>query len=499
MSPLLAHRAETAARARRPLAACALAAILGACGGSTSSGGGPPQMRVVDVVYQASTQYDVLVNSASVATGMAYGQATALQAAAQNANALVLEPTGTTTQVLSVTFSVASGADYTAFALESSGGLTAVVASQDNSSLASGQARISLVNAFPGQSALDFYLTAPGATLPASPSLSAVTYPGASSSSGSGSGSSSSSGSGSGPSTSVSTVAASELDVTAGDYRLRAVATGDATQTVIYDSGPITLAAGADLLLAVLQTSGSAAAFTLMSLDDAGDVVWIPDQRVQLRMGNFAPALGSVDTFLDPAGTANGSSTLFASGLSLGSVSAYQDALPGSYELSFAPTGQTQPLVQAAGSLGASTAASVFAIGLSGQASPANLQLLVLTDDLTAPASGYGKLRVVQAAPDLAAQDVVLLDSTGAISQRIVPSLAFGGSSSYLALAAQTYTIALVPTGLDQPLLPSSSGVSVDLTAGSIVTLVVDGCQNPGAGICGGASASVQIVPLADN
>jgi hypothetical protein len=219
-------------------------------------------------------------------------------------------------------------------------------------------------------------------------------------------------------------------------------------------------------------------------------------------MGQFAPALGAVDAFLDPSGTANSSTNLFASDLPLGSVTGYTAELPGAYEGAMALTGQTLSVVQASLPLSASTAISVFAIGLSGQPSPANLQLLTLVDDLSTPVSGMANLRIVQLAPDLPPVDVVVLDVSGTtpvISGRLVADLAYAGASANLSLTAGSYTIALVPTGADTPLLPTSGGLALNLTAGTVSTLVVEGCEYPGSGICGAGSTALQLATLQDN
>jgi hypothetical protein len=463
-----------------------LCLALASCGGGGGgAGNGPPQLRVVDAVYDASSNYDVLVNSASAVTDMAYGQATTFQAAQSGSNSVVFEPTGTTVTVLTASFSATTGYNDTVLALEGQSALAAVIVAQDNGAVSSGQSRLSLVHACPQEASLDFYLTGPTDDLPASPSVPALTYTASAS----------------------SALAPAVLTVSSGDYRLRAVATGDTTQTVVYDSGTITLESGVDLLAAVVQTSGSAAPFSLMALDASSNVSQIADQRVQLRMGNFAPALGSVDTFLDTSGTSDSSATLFAPGLDNGNVSGYQAVLPGSYRGSMAAAGSTQEIVGAPLALSPSTSVSVFAIGFSGQTGAAALQLLTLLDDLTTPASGMAKLRVVLASPDVGTLsssgtvDVVALDTSGSspvISRRLVVNLAYAGASTYLSLAAGSYTIALVPAGVDTPLLPSSSGVPVSLAAGTVNTIVVDGCEYPGSGVCASGANSLTLVPLDD-
>jgi len=455
-----------------------LGLVLASCGNGNGGGSAAPQVRVVDAAYQASNNFDVLVNSVSAATDFAYGGLTAYQPAAEGGNAVVFEPTGTKTTVLSASFPGANGYDYSVFALQDGTALSALIVAQSNASVPSGQARLSFVSAYPGQGALDIYLTAPTADLPARPTIAALSFQGS------------------------ATVAISPvvIGVAAGDYRIRAYAAGS-TSTAAFDSGTITAASGADLLLAVSQTSGSAAPFTLLALGADGSQFTIADQRVELRLANFAPAQGTVDTFLDPGSTGNSSANAFASGLGALGVTAYQTELPGAYRVSMANAGSTVELVGTPLALGPGTARSIFAIGLGGQASPDELRLLALTDDLSDPPVGQGKLRMVNVAPDLVPVDVVLLDLSGpspVIARRLAVNLSYTGASAYIALPAGNYTAAVVPTGLDTPLLPSSSGAALALAAGQVLTLVIDGCRYPGSGTCGAASAALRLDSLTD-
>ena len=464
-------------------AAVLLAFFLSACGGS--SGSGTPDLRVVDAAYGAPYNFDVLVNSASTVTDMGYLQASAFEAIPSGSTSVQFEPTSTTTVAVSSNFDANNGYNYSVLVVEGASGLTSLVVSQSNSGVPSGQARLTFVGATPGVGSLDFFVTSPTAALPASASMPSVSYAG-----------------------DGATVAPVPLVINAGDYRIRAIASGDATQTIVFDSGRISLDSGADLLLAIVPTSGSAASFSLLSLDDNSNVYQISDQRVQIRVGNFAPAIGSVDAYLDAVSSSGSSGTLLDSGMALGAASAYQDELPAAYRVSFTASGQA-PEISGLGSdlaLAPSTAMSVFAIGLGGQGPPNNLQLLALQDNLQAPASGMVKLRVVQLAPDINnggtnLVDVVALDASGIpTSPPLVSSLAYTGASQYLSLPAGSYTVALVPSGLQTPVLPSPSGVALNLAAGSVQTLVVSGCQTPGSGICASApNSALQLLVLQDN
>jgi hypothetical protein len=473
---MTARRPWPALLRRAPPLAAAL--LLAACGGGSSNGSGPPQLRVVDAVWQASTNYDVLVNATSAATDLAYGQADAYGAAVQGANTVVFEPTGTTTTALTASFSAANGSNYTVFALAGNAALGSLIVAQDNGSVPSGQARLSFVHADSAQAALDFYVSAPGADLPASPTLSGLAYAGGS--------------------TSGSAIAPVVVTLAAGELRLRAVASGDSTRTVVYDSGTLSVAAGADLLLTVLQASGSAAPFTLLSLGADGSLYFLGDQRVQLRLGNFAPGLAALDGYLDPSGEGNLAANLLDSGIPAMAAAPYQSVQPGAWRASLALAGQTVEQVGAALALAPGTARSVFAVDVTGPGAPQNLQLLSFLDDLSAPPTGLSRLRVLHLSPDLGPVDVVVLDLSGqvpVITQTLVAGLTYGGASAYLDLAPASPAVAVVPSGATQPLLPAG-GVPIQLSSGTVSTLVIGGCRNAGSLSCG--STALQLDQLAD-
>jgi hypothetical protein len=145
---------------------------------------------------------------------------------------------------------------------------------------------------------------------------------------------------------------------------------------------------------------------------------------------------------------------------------------------------------------------SVFSTGVASQAAPRNLKLIAVRDDLHAPPTGMAKLRLVFTAPDLSTSvDLVTLVTVGGvlrIGQRPIVNLPYAGASPYATLAPGAYTLAVVPTGADTPVLPVSTGTAVTLTAGTVNSLVFTGCQTPGSGVCAGVATPLQLVPLSD-
>ncbi len=455
---------------------------LGGCTGGGNASGTAPLVRAVNAVYGAPTSYDIVVDAATTPTAskLAYGQASAFAAVATGSASVAFEPSGTTTAAVTANFSAAAGTNYSVLAVQGSTALTTVTVAHNAAVVAAGRSQLTFVHAAPGTGALDLYVTTPTAALPTAATQTALAYAG--------------DGASIGPLPQV---------VTAGDYRIRAVASGDTTRTVVFDSGPVTLMAGADALLAVVPVSGSAATFTLLSLAADGTVLTIGDQRVQVRVGNFAPATGGIDAYFDQNGAGNGATAPFATSVAQGTASAYQALLPQAYHVSFTSSGITNELVGKDLAFAAGTTFSVFSVGINGLAPPDNLQLLAVADDLRAPPSGMAKLRLIQLSPDIATSvDLVSIDTSGTtpvILSRLIVNLAYTGASTYVDVMPGSLTVALVPTGTSSlPLLPSNAGVVLSPVAGGIATLVVNGCRHPLSATCATASTPLQLVTLAD-
>jgi len=465
------------------LGALTLTLLLAACNGGVSTGNGTtPMLRVANLAYAAPSNFDVLQGTTTLATNLPYGQATAFVNASTGGTTVTFDPTGTTTASITANLTIAGGTNYSVLALQGNSALTYLDVAAQAPSLGTGQAQVSFVNAAPAQGGLDIYVTSPTAALPLTPSQTAIGYAG-----------------------DAATVTPVPFSVTAGDYRVRAVKTGDTTQALVYDSGPLVFAAGANPLLVFVPVTGSASALSMVSLGSDSTVTTIADQRTQVRVGNFAPANGTVDTYFDQNGMSNGATTPFDTTLAQGSASAYQSLLPGAYHASFTVSGQTAELIGSDLTLAAGTSVSVFAAGVANQAVPYNLKLLVVRDDLRAPVTGMAKLRVVHLSPDLypgSSIDLVPLTTANGITtvgQTIIRNLAYAGASSYASVIPGNYTLAVVPTGAQTPVLPTSAGVPITLTANTVTTLVVAGCLQPSSGVvCATSTTPLQLIQLND-
>ncbi len=142
--------------------------LITGCGG----GGSQTRFRLMNAVPDESN-LDVLVNSASVATNVAYGTSNGYQSVKSGSQQVVIEPSGTSTALLTESITFSSGTDTTIVASNFSSNISALVLTDDNSAPASGDFKLRIVNCAPGLGPADVYIVAPGTDLnTVSPTLS---------------------------------------------------------------------------------------------------------------------------------------------------------------------------------------------------------------------------------------------------------------------------------------------------------------------------------------
>jgi hypothetical protein len=139
-------------------------------------GGGATRFRMVNAVPDESN-LDVLVDSTTVATNIAYGTSTNYQSVKSGSRQVQFEPSGTTTSLLQQSISFSSGSDTTLIASNFSSSITALVLADDNSAPSSGDFKLRVVNASPSLGTADVYIVAPATDLnTVSPTLSSLGF-----------------------------------------------------------------------------------------------------------------------------------------------------------------------------------------------------------------------------------------------------------------------------------------------------------------------------------
>jgi hypothetical protein len=157
------------------MVAAASILLIAGCGG-----GGKTRVQWVNAVPDQSN-LEVLVNSTSTANDIAYGTSTGYQTVKAGSQQVVIEPSGSSTALLTQSISFSSGTDTTVIASNFSSSIAALVLADDNSAPSSGNFKLRIVNSAPGLGPADVYIVAPATDLNSvSPTLSSLGFDSAS-------------------------------------------------------------------------------------------------------------------------------------------------------------------------------------------------------------------------------------------------------------------------------------------------------------------------------
>jgi hypothetical protein len=151
-----------------------------------------------------------------------------------------------------------------------------------------------------------------------------------------------------------------------------------------------------------------------------------------------------------------------------GDSTAYIELEAGEYDVAVIPTGGTDPAIEATVTLVADMYYTVVAVG-DGVNQP--LDLILLEDDLTAPAAGEFHLRIGHLAPFATGTDV-LADVRLQDGTLLLGNVDFGDVTDYLPLPAGTYDLVITTPGGETPLIDPAP---FTFTAGMIVSAFATG------------------------
>lgn len=324
--------------------------------------------------------------------------------------------------------------------------LDALVVENPVTAIADGNIRAQVVHAASAAPAVDIYVTAPEAVLADEQAVATLAF-----------------GEFSG-----------QLDVPAGDYQIRVTLAGD-VDTVVYDTGTLTLAAGSDLVIAAVNNTAAGAAPIALQVANGTDAAIVYDQNTgsDIRVVHAAADAPAVDVFLN-----NGAEPAIAD-LAFGEFAGYVEIPAGEYlvDVAAANGGPTVlddlPLATAAGAQ-----YSVYAVGALADES---LTLAVLGEDSRSIAT-EARLQVVHASPSAGDVDVYLTatdditDATPALTE--VPFDSTALANAVVGVAPGDYFISVAVAGTKTVAI---GPLAVSLDAGGVYTVVaVDGAPASG-------------------
>ena len=255
------------------------------------------------------------------------------------------------------------------------------------------------------------------------------------------------------------------LVVPADDYQVRVAPSADPAN-VVYDSGPITLPGGADLVVAaVVNTGAGDAPVALLASTGSAALEFLDlDTPSNVRAIHASPDAPDVDIiinddFADPA----------VEDLGYGTVTPdYLTPTPGSTNLKVVPANAAAPIViDAALTLTQGESYSVYAAGLLGDNS---IQALPLVDDIRRVAT-EARLRLVHASPAAGNVDIYVVDAgDGANLTNADPAFTdvpFLADTGYVSLAPADYDLVVTPAGTK---LPAIGPITLTLEGNGVYT-----------------------------
>ena len=378
--------------------------LLAGCGGS-SNNSHDPQLRVVHMSPDAPA-VDVSIEGDIVLEDVTYRQASGFLRVDEGDTNIKVLVANTDTAVIDANLILLTDTKYTVIAADYVANIGPIVIEDNTDAPSSGNAAIRVVHGAPSAPTVDVYVSAPGDDFAGlTPTLPNVPFKAVS----------------------------DELELPAGDYRVRVTATGN--NDIVYDSGTITLADGVEYIAIAADNIGAGVApigLTVLTDSAATPFVNIEDVRTRFRAVHASADAPNVDVLVNDVLLPSLTNVPFGVG------SAYLTVQPATYNIKVAPTGSTNAVIEADLSLERGVDYTVAAIN-----PVASIKALVLVDDNTPPAAGNVKVRLIHAAPSAGLVDIYITAPGADITSMpaTISNFDFEDNSGYLEVPAGDYQV----------------------------------------------------------
>ena len=266
-----------------------------------------------------------------------------------------------------------------------------------------------------------------------------------------------------------------QLEVPEGDYQIRITVDGDATLTPVFDSGEISLAAGADLMVVAIDSTGPGASpVDLVVLDGTTaatiEDVNTPASAVAVHLSPDAPA---VDILADINSTTEDEALPLVRNVSFGEFCDLNAVpAPGDYTISVVANADNSviatqfPLI-----VDQSSEATAIVSGFLTMAMTPAITVLPQADDRRSVVTET-KLRVTHGSPSTGPVDIYLVPA-GTDINNVEPAfedVPFGADTTQLSVENAVYDA--IVTGADSK-TPAIELLGLDFTAGGSVLNVI--------------------------
>jgi hypothetical protein len=316
---------------------------------------------------------------------------------------------------ISVAMEAKPGEKITVIATGDSDSVQTLSVKQTNAAIPADKTGVRVLHAASRVPAVDIYVTAPDAALPATPTIAALKFTQFAPERGQAS-----------------------LQVAKGDYQIRVTEAGKTD--VVFDSGKVNLPGGQDVLIAAIPSFVPGSLINLLLLPTEGKPVIVKEPRTSLRAVHLSSDAPALDVLLDNKRVVR--SLMFREDSSFAKVAA------GKVGVKVNAANTATSVIDANVDLPANKAVSVVALD-----KLATIQAAVIVDDGNAPAAGKGKLRVLHAATGVPAVDVYLsapdaaLPADAAIKGIEFKSAVPASGAAALEVAAGAYRVRLTLAG----------------------------------------------------
>jgi hypothetical protein len=260
-----------------------------------------------------------------------------------------------------------------------------------------------------------------------------------------------------------------QLEVPAGDYQIR-IAVPGTPPTVVYDSGEIPLAAGADLLIVAVDNVGIGDSAVQLVVLDGTAAAPLYDAAtgaaaVAVHLSQDAPA---VDILADIGSTEEVEALKLVENVSYTQACVIENIpAPETFTLSVVATGDTTSVLDIPYVAGVNEGTTIVVSGLIATDS---LQAIPLAVDPRSIAT-EAKLRLTHGSPATPNVDIYLLPAGGNIntSDPAFTDVPFGADTGVLSIAPDTYDVYVTATGSK---VPAISVPGFILSGGDVLDVV---------------------------
>jgi hypothetical protein len=381
---------------------------------------------------------NVLIDGSPFITSLDYGQGTGeqqLPAGSHTIEVQALTPGAPTTVIGPTTLMFTASTDTVVAAEGPVASLSAQTFVHTLAIVGPTMTQVQVLHAAPNAPSVSVFVTAPGADLASSAPLGTFSFEGFL-----------------GP-----------VQVPSGAYEIR-VTPGGATTPVLFDSGTISLAGGADLVISALQNEGPGTApITLGVVDALGNSSRILDVATpaNVRAVHASPNAPPVSVIV------NGNvATPLVPSLAYEAFTPYVSLTAGNVNVEITPASNTASvLINQTLNLEPGTVHSIYAVG-----DLATLQTLV-TKDRDRRYATQAKLRIIHGSPSAGLVDVYLTPPGTSIASvtPTYPAVPFLTDTGFVSYAAGSYQLTITPAGSKTPAIGPTT---VELANAGIYTAV---------------------------